>query len=418
MTKRLKAAEINLTEDQEKILTKLAKGTHSKQHHQQRAQIILLADEGMNNSAIAREFDYNRNTVKKWRNRWHEASPEINFIEEEHPHKLKSTIISHLEDEPRSGRPQKFKPEQIAGIINIACQKPKSFDLPFSQWSTKLLVDIAIEQEIVESISRRHMGRLLEELEIKPHRCKTWLFTKEKDPEKFKELTKEVCDTYQKASELEENNTHVICADEMCGLQAIEHCHPSLPTRPGFIERYEQEYKRHGTTGIIASRNVVTGQIIEPLVQTSRTEKDFINHITKVVNTDPEANYIFVMDQLNTHKSESLVNFVIDKCELNIDDETLGIKGRTGILKSMKTRSEFLSNPDHKIRIVYTPKHSSWLNQIEIWFSIIKRHLLNRRASFSSVKDMEDRIKQYIDYYNENIAKPFKWTYSGKILKA
>jgi transposase len=124
------------------------------------------------------------------------------------------------------------------------------------------------------------------------------------------------------------------------------------------------------------------------------------------------------MDQLNTHKSESLVRFVIDKCNLDIDEKTLGKKGSSGILKSMETRSHFLSNPEHNIYIVYTPKHASWLNQIEIWFSIIKRHLLNRRASFKSVKELEDKIKEYIIYYNENLAKPFIWNYTGKILKA
>ena len=418
MPKRLKALEINLTEAQEKILTKLTRGTHSKQHYKNRAKIILLADQGMNNSAISRELEFNRNTVKKWRNRWAKASPEIDFVENERSHKLKSTIKSYLEDAQRPGRPQDFLPEQIAGIINLACQKPESLGLPFSNWSTQLLLEEVIRQEIVESISRRHLGRLLEDLDIKPHHCKTWLFTKEEKPEKFEEQAKEICETYKKAPELEKNETHVICSDEMCGLQAKEHCHPSMPTRPGYVERYELEYKRHGTTGIIASRNVVTGEIIEPLIQPTRKEEDFVNHIEKVVNTDPQADYIFVMDQLNTHKSESLVNFVIKKCNLDIDNETLGVKGRSGILKSMKTRSKFLSNPEHKIRIVYTPKHSSWLNQIEIWFSIIKRHLLNKRASFKSVQDMENRIKEYIDYYNENIAKPFKWTYTGKILSA
>jgi transposase len=418
MSRRHKAVEINLTEKQRRILSKFARGTHTKGHYKQRAKIILLADKDMSNSAIAREMECQRNIVIKWRKRWDSSSTEINLTEEEHPHNLKSTIKSHLEDAQRPGKPQDFKPEQIAGLINLACQEPKALNLPFSHWTASLLTEEAIKRGIFDSISKRHVGRLLENFDIKPHRCKTWLFAKEKDPEKFKEQAKEVCDTYKKATEHEENGTHVICTDEMCGLQAREHCHPLLPSRPGYIIRYEQEYKRHGTSGIIASRNVVTGEIIKPSIQPTRTEEDFIDHIKNVVKTDSEANYIFVMDQLNTHKSESLVRFVINECNLDIDEKTLGTKGSSGILQSMKTRSEFLLNLEHKIRIVYTPKHSSWLNQIEIWFSIIKRHLLNRRASFKSVKDMENRIQEYIEYYNENLAKPFQWTYSGKLLKA
>lgn len=180
------------------------------------------------------------------------------------------------------------------------------------------------------------------------------------------------------------------------------------------VEKCEQEYKRKGTSGIIASRNIVTGKIIAPLIQPTRTEIDFVNHIRSVVEENPQKKHIFVMDQLNTHKSETLVKFVAKQC--GIDEETLGEKGKSGILKSMKTRAEFLIDESHQIQIVYTPKHCSWLNQIEIWFSILTRRLLNKRASFKSVEDLEKRIKNFICYYNEHLAKPFKWTYSGKVL--
>lgn len=122
------------------------------------------------------------------------------------------------------------------------------------------------------------------------------------------------------------------------------------------------------------------------------------------------------MDQLNTHKSESLVKLLAKHC--NIDEKTLGEKSKEGILKNMKTRAEFLANPEHRIRIIYTPKHSSWLNQIEIWFSILSRRLINKRSSFISVEDLETKIKLFIDYYNQNLAKAFKWTYAGKVLQS
>jgi len=391
MKNNRKATEINLTEKQEQHLRKLAQGTHSQLHYKQRAEYLLLANEGYNNSDIARECDCHRKTVRKWRNRWEQAEAELKIIEKEQPHKLKSFIQTVLDDEYRPGAPQRFKPEQIAEIIKLACQSPESLGLPFTHWSNSLLAKEAINRGIVDTISARHVGRILDEVDLKPHRTQSWLNPKFEDPEQFKAEVKEVCDIYAKATELESNGTHVICTDEMTGIQAIERCHPNLPGKPGYIERYEQEY--------------------------TRKEEDFVNHIKDVVETDPEGNFIFIMDQLNTHKSESLVNYIIEECELEIDEQTLGKKGNSGILKSMETRKNFLSDPAHNIRIVYTPKHSSWLNQMELWFSILKRHLLNKRASFKSVEELEERIKEYIEYYNKNLAKPFLWTYTGKILK-
>jgi len=207
----------------------------------------------------------------------------------------------------------------------------------------------------------------------------------------------------------------VISTDEKTGIQALEHAHPTLPMKPAQVERRDPEYVRHGTTGLIASRDVVTGKLIAPLIQPTRKEEDLVTHIRNVVATDPKARFIFVMDQLNTHKSEQLVLFVAEQC--GIDPATLGKKGKAGVLESMESRKAFLADPAHRIRIVYTPKHSSWLNQIECWFSILVRRLLNKRSSFVSVEALEKRIAQFIEYYNKHLAKPFRWTYEGKLLK-
>ena len=204
-----------------------------------------------------------------------------------------------------------------------------------------------------------------------------------------------------------------VCIDEMTGIQAIERQEKDLPLRPGKVKRREFEYIRHGTQALIANFDIVTGQIIHPTCQDTRTEQDFAQNIRKLIESCPEAQkWHLIMDCLNTHQSESLVRLVVELEGLEID---LGIKGKSGILQSMKTRAAFLSDPTHRIVFHYTPKHSSWLNQIEISFSILVRKLL-KRGNFVSTNHLKTRILDFIDYFNRTMAKPFKWTYKGKVL--
>ncbi len=201
--------------------------------------------------------------------------------------------------------------------------------------------------------------------------------------------------------------------DELTGVQALERKHPGLPLAQGKVERREFEYVRHGTRSFILSRDVVTGHLLAPAGGPTRTEADFLAHLQTVVATQPEATrWHVVCDQLNTHQSESLVRWVAD---LSGIEEDLGVKGERGILASMASRAAFLSDPGHKVVFHYTPKQSSWLNQIEIWLSILVRKLL-KRGSFISVEDLQAKVFAFIDYYNRTMAKPFKWTYQGKAL--
>jgi DDE superfamily endonuclease len=214
---------------------------------------------------------------------------------------------------------------------------------------------------------------------------------------------------YEATPALAAAGTHVTSTDEMTDIQALERLHPSLPLQPGHVEREEFEYERHGTLSLIANVDVATGQIVAPSIGPTRTEADFAAHITQTIQTDPDATWIFVTDQLNTHQSEALVRLVAAQCDIQQD---LGSKGKSGHLASMSTRAAFLSDPSHRIRFVYTPRHSSWLNQIEIWFSILVRRVL-ARASWVSVQELRQGILAFIAYYNRTSHGPFHWTYKG-----
>ncbi len=202
----------------------------------------------------------------------------------------------------------------------------------------------------------------------------------------------------------------------MTGIQALERALPSLPMRPGKVERQEFEYIRHGTQTLIANFDVVTGQVLVPTIDQHRTEADFLAHCQRLIASDSTASkWHLILDCLNIHQSESLVRWIADK--EGIPQADVGVKGKSGILQSMKTRAQFLANPKHKIVFHFTPKHCSWLNQVEIWFSILTRKLL-RRGSFSSQMDLKQQILNFIDYFNQKLARPFQWTFKGKLLAA
>jgi transposase len=204
-----------------------------------------------------------------------------------------------------------------------------------------------------------------------------------------------------------------VSTDELTGVQALERKHPGLPLAPGKVERREFEYLRHGTRSFILSRDLVTGRVLAPYAGPTRTEADFLAHLRAVVATDPAAaRWHVVADNLDTHRSESLVRWVAERSGLGELD--LGVKSKSGILASRESRAAFLSDPSHRIVFHYTPKHSSWLNQIELWLSILTRKLL-QRGSFTSVDDLTARILAFIARYNRT-ARPFRWTYHGKAL--
>jgi transposase len=407
---------VKVTSKERKILKRMRRRHQIAQCLVWRVQIILLAAKGYSNSKISRRVGKDRGTVRLWRARWVEATPVLEAAREKKVSKreLAKLLETVLSDAYRSGAPGKFTAEQLAKVIAVACEPPKQSGRPVTHWTARELTDEVIHRHIVERISVRTVGRLLGDADLKPHQSRYWLNAHPEDPAAFGAQVRTVCSLYLQARVLHAAGVHLMSTDEKTGIQALERKAPTLPMRPGLVERREFEYIRHGTRCLIVNFEVATGRIVAPMVGPTRTEADFAAHIAHTVTTDPTGEWVFIVDQLNTHKSETLVRWVAAECDIEMD---LGVKGKSGVLKSMKTRKEFLQDPSHRIRFVYTPKHTSWLNQVEIWFSILVRRLL-KRASFTSVEELHQRLLDFIGYFNETMAKPFKWTFTGKPLAA
>lgn len=411
-----KAAKIVLTEKQWEVLQQLTRAHTAPRRIAQRAQIIVRAFLGKLNQQIAQEVGLGRAQVGLWRRRWQQSVDALVAIEcNESKAALHRAVEDVLSDAPRPGSPGTFTAEQVTAILAVACEPPQLSGRPVDFWTARELADEVVQRGIVESISVSQVRRYLAEASLQPHRSEYWLNSSEKNEALFRQHVQMVCDCYLDApSQYFQFHTHTVCVDEMTGIQALERKAPSLPMQPGQPERIEVEYERHGTLCLIGSWDVVLGKMVSATVQPTRTEEDFAWHIHHTVRTDGQAGWIFVVDNLNTHCSATLVHYVA-RLE-GIDESTLGVKGRRGVLKSMASRQSFLCDESHRVRFVYLPKHTSWLNQIEVIFGIVRRRVV-RRGNFPSLEALRGRLQRFLAYFNETFARPFRWTYTGRPLR-
>jgi transposase len=411
-----KTAKVTITERQQDILRTIAAAPTASSQLRQRATIILRAFQKPGNREIAAEVGLSRRQVSTGRRRWADAWDRLIRIECSGSRAATRRAIERaLSDGPRPGPPGKFTPEQVVGILAVACEPPEQSGRPITHWTARELADEVVKRGLVASISPAQVGRYLREAALQPHKKRYWLNTTEKDPQVFQEQAEAVCDTYREAPALAAGHrTHTVSTDEMTGIQALERNAADRPMTYGHCQRIEFEYTRHGTLTLIGNFEVTTGELIACTIGPTRTEADFAGHIERTVATDPGASWIFVVDNLNIHCSETLVRAVVAACGI---DEPLGKKGARGVLRSLASRQAFLSDRGHRIRFVYTPKPSSWLNQIEVVFGVIMRKVI-RRGSFPSLADLRSKLLNFIAYFNEVFAKPFRWTYTGRPLRA
>ena len=338
------AVRIALQGTQKRRLQRIANAHTSEQRMAVRAKIVLASGLGQNNCEIAHQLGIDVKTARKWRGRYAKDG------------------LEGLNDEPRSGRPFRFDSTVRQEVFTAIVGEPPE---PYSTWSLDLLSKHLVDAKLVGSISIETVSYWLRTADIKPHRVRGWLNSKDPD---FRAKRDIIAEHYRNPP----RDGELLSIDEKTGIQALERVRKDQSGGPGRRRKLEWEYKRHGTANLLSSFNVRTGQIIHEIPTGKNDSGAFISFLEKLMKIHPQGKLYLVLDNGTTHRSK-------------------------------KTSDFFAENP--RLVPVFTPTHASWLNQIEIWFSVMSRHAL-RKASFSSIDKLIGRIHAYIELHNRELALP------------
>lgn len=299
--------------------------------------------------------------------------------------------------------PGAFPPEQRLAVLTLATSKTEQHQSPDTRWSLDELAYRLVKEQSENEMSRATLWRILDQADLKPHKSVYWLNSHDED---FDCKAQAICQLYLKAPHLSQRGRLVICSDEKTGMQILQRKYPTQPALPGKPEKREFEYIRHGTRCLLASFCVTTGEVVWDLKQT-RTALDWVEHLRHVVDHYPQQQgFDWVVDNLNTHWS-------LEVCRQVARWEGLQLKEKE--LTTGSQRRAWLSDPTHQHVFHFTPIHGSWLNQVELFFSVLSRKLL-KRGDFASALELEQRIEQWLDRYNAYQAHPYRWTYTGEPL--
>lgn len=294
-----------------------------------------------------------------------------------------------------------FPPEGRVAVLAIATSLTEEHDSPRNGWTLDEIATTLVNEAHADVVSRATVWRVLQAADLQPHKSVYWLNSH--DPE-FETRAKEIGQLYVQAPRFYQEGRLVICCDEKTGMQILQRAAPTQPVEPGKPEKREFEYIRLGTRTLIASFIVPTGEVVWDLGPT-RTNLDFRAHVLRVAKHFPTMKrFDWVVDNLNTHCSLELCEIM---AYLN------GVAFQPDALPTQVERRAFLSDPDHRHVFHYVPRHGSWLNQVELWFSVLARQFL-RRGDFASVAEFTARLTHYLDEYNLEKAHPYRWTYTGE----
>lgn len=357
-----KAQRLRLAPSVRSELEVLARSSRVEARLVQRAKIVVLAAQGLSNAEIGRRVGCHVDTVRQWRRRFAEDGR-----------------VSTLEDRPRSGRPAVVSPATRCDVIKLACDKPANHGVKHrTTWTYESLARVLL-QETAVSLSRSEIGRILRNEDFRPHKVRLWLHSPDPD---FRSKVRRICELYLRPPK----NSHVICFDEKTGMQALERRFPTKLPAPGRAGRYEFEYVRHGTWALLAAFDVRTGKVLGE-VKPQRRAEDLVAFMENLARAYPRGQVYIVWDNLNIHFDGKDARW-----------------------------TRFNRRHGNRFHFVYTPLHASWVNQVEIWFSLLQRRVL-QYGDFHSDEDLRRAVLAFKDHWNLHEAHPFNWTFRGRFVQ-